>query len=145
MVAVGTLCWSSSNLPTSQHVEARAGKDQDQVGQDSRRNRGMMIGVKANVKEKEQEAAEAYKFKVLCWKSCSRSLEDERGIEKIYVDPLNAPYFDLPMIDDFATAANKARRPVCDGFTGYRVQAVVDAAFESHKTGKRISVETITT
>ena len=58
---------------------------------------------------------------------------------------LNAPYFDLPMIDDFATAANKAKRPVCDGFTGYRVQAVVDAAFESHKTGKRISVETITT
>ena len=75
----------------------------------------------------------------------SISLEDERGIEKIYVDPLNAPYFDLPMIDDFATASNKAKRPVCDGFTGYRVQAVVDAAFESHETGKRISVETITT
>ena len=28
-------------------------------------------------------------------------LETDSGIEEISVDPLQAPYFDLPMIDDF--------------------------------------------
>ena len=69
--------------------------------------------------------------------------EDESGVEQVYVDPLTAPYFDLPMIDDFVMSADAGKKPICDGITGYRVQAVVDAAFESHKTGKRISVETI--
>ena len=55
----------------------------------------------------------------------------------------NVRDFDLPMIDDFVTSASEGKRPICDGITGFRVQAVVDAAFESHKTGRRISVETI--
>lgn len=70
------------------------------------------------------------------------NLEDEKGIEEVYVDPLKAPYFDLPMIDDFVKSASDGKTPTCDAITGFRVQAVVDAAFESNETGGWISVET---
>lgn len=68
-------------------------------------------------------------------------LETEAGIEEISVEPLAAPYFDLPMIDDFVAAARAGRAPVCDGLTGYKVQAVVDAAFASAKEKKTVAVE----
>tara|TARA_B100001115_G_scaffold125792_1_gene94309 strand:+ start:1654 stop:2652 length:999 start_codon:yes stop_codon:yes gene_type:complete len=68
-------------------------------------------------------------------------LETDSGVEEISVDPLQAPYFDLPMIDDFIGAARQGRMPVCDGLTGYGVQAVADAAFEAARTKRTVEVE----
>jgi predicted dehydrogenase len=73
--------------------------------------------------------------------SGSLKLETESGIEEIAVEPLVAPYFDLPMIDDFVDAVRTDREPVCDGLTGYKVQAVVDAAFVSAQEKKTVAVE----
>jgi predicted dehydrogenase len=73
--------------------------------------------------------------------SGSLKLETESGIEETAVEPLVAPYFDLPMIDDFVDAVRTDREPVCDGLTGYKVQAVVDAAFVSAQEKKTVAVE----
>ena len=71
----------------------------------------------------------------------SIEVETEAGREQVAVTPLEAPYFDLPMLEDFAAAAHPGREPVCDGITGYRVQAVADAARESSASGQRVAVE----
>ncbi|MFA6107636.1 MAG: Gfo/Idh/MocA family oxidoreductase [Candidatus Latescibacterota bacterium] len=68
-------------------------------------------------------------------------LETAYSAETIRVTPLAAPYFDLPMIDDFSVAARTGRAPVCDGVTGYWVQALVDAAFRSAKERRTVTVE----
>lgn len=68
-------------------------------------------------------------------------LETEAGREQIAVEPLVAPYFDQPMLEDLAAAARAGREPVCDGVSGYRVQAVVDATRESAASGARVAVE----
>lgn len=70
-------------------------------------------------------------------------LETADGIEEIAVVPLENPYFDRPMIDDFARAVREDREPVCDGGTGFTVQAVVDAAFASAKEKRTLSVEAL--
>jgi predicted dehydrogenase len=69
-------------------------------------------------------------------------LEREDGIEKIAVEPLASPYFDLPMVDDFVQASHTGRQPVCDGLTGFVVQATADAAFESAREKRMVKVET---
>ena len=56
------------------------------------------------------------------------------------VQPLENPYFDLPMIDDFAQAVREDREPAYDGRTGFTVQAVVDAAFESAQENRSVPV-----
>jgi predicted dehydrogenase len=71
----------------------------------------------------------------------SIEVETEAGREQVSVTPLEAPYFDQPMLEDLAAAAREGREPVCDGVTGYRVQAVADAAVESSTSGQRIAVE----
>ena len=68
-------------------------------------------------------------------------VETASGRESVPVEPLQAPYFDQPMIEDFVNAAREGREPVCDGVTGYRVQAVADAARESSASGARVTVE----
>ena len=68
-------------------------------------------------------------------------VETASGRESVPVEPLRAPYFDQPMIEDFVNAAREGREPVCDGVTGYRVQAVADAARESSDSGARVAVE----
>ena len=68
-------------------------------------------------------------------------LETEAGIERVQVEPLVSPYFDLPMLDDFVDAVREDREPVCDGLTGYRVQATVDAAFCAAREGRTVEVE----
>ena len=68
-------------------------------------------------------------------------LETDEARRNIAVEPLVAPYFDQPMIEDLVDAVITGREPVCDGLTGYRVQAVVDAARESSASGARISVQ----
>lgn len=68
-------------------------------------------------------------------------LETTAGVEEIGVVPLESPYFDLPMIDDFALAVRQGREPVCDALTGYWTQAVVDAARRSAREGRRVEVE----
>ena len=70
-------------------------------------------------------------------------LETADGIEEIAVVPLENPYFDRPMIDDFVRAVREDREPVCDGNTGFTVQAVVDAAFASAKEKRTLSVEAL--
>ena len=70
-------------------------------------------------------------------------LETADGIEEIAVVPLENPYFDRPMIDDFVRAVREEREPVCDGNTGFTVQAVVDAAFASAKEKRTLSVEAL--
>ena len=70
-------------------------------------------------------------------------LETADGIEEIAVVPLENPYFDRPMIDDFVRAVREDREPVCDGITGFTVQAVVDAAFASAKEKRTLSVEAL--
>ena len=67
-------------------------------------------------------------------------LETPDGFEAISVTPLADPYFDLPMVDDFIAAVEEDREPVCDGVTGYWVQAVADAAFQSGREGKLVEV-----
>ena len=73
----------------------------------------------------------------------SIEVETEAGREKVAVTPLQAPYFDQPMLEDLAAAAKAGREPVCDGVTGFRVQAVVDAARESSDSGRRVAVEAL--
>ena len=67
--------------------------------------------------------------------------ETAQGLEEIPVEPLQAPYFDRPMLEDFAAAARSSRAPICDGLTGFKVQAVVDAAFASAREKKTVAVE----
>jgi predicted dehydrogenase len=67
-------------------------------------------------------------------------LEAPEGNEEIRVEPLPNPYFDLPMIDDFAAAVREGRQPRCDAATGYWVQAVVDAAFRSALAKQTVAV-----
>ena len=68
-------------------------------------------------------------------------LETSVGVEEIGVEPLQNPYFDRPMLDDFALAVREDRQPLCDGETGFVVQAVVDAAFSSAREQRAIKVE----
>ena len=62
---------------------------------------------------------------------------DSGKVETISVTPLGARVFDLPMVDDFvkSIAEGGYRQPICDGVSGYYVSAVVDAAFQSARTG----------
>ena len=69
------------------------------------------------------------------------SLVTAAGAEEVPVVPLESPYFDLPMIDDFAQAARQGREPVCDALAGYWTQAVVDAARRSAHEQRRVEVE----
>jgi predicted dehydrogenase len=69
------------------------------------------------------------------------AVETAKGVEKVAVEPLESPYFDLPMIDDFVEAVRQDRQPVCDGLTGFRVQAVVDAAFCAAREKRAVEVE----
>jgi predicted dehydrogenase len=71
----------------------------------------------------------------------SIKLEKPDGLAEVAVRPLEAPYFDLPMIDDFCDAVAQDRQPVCDAISGYWTQAVADAAFASAKQGKLVEVE----
>ena len=71
----------------------------------------------------------------------SLKLERPDGLEEIAVEPLKAPYFDLPMIDDFCAAVEEDREPVCDAVTGYWTQAVADAAFASAREKRLVDVE----
>ena len=71
----------------------------------------------------------------------SIEVDTEAGRKQVPVTPLEAPYFDQPMLEDLAAAAREGREPVCDGVTGYRVQAVADAAVESSNGGQRVAVE----
>ncbi len=68
-------------------------------------------------------------------------IETPEGREVVSVRPLVRPYFDQPMIEDFARAAKDGRPPVCDAETGYRVQSVADAARESATSGRRITLD----
>ena len=68
-------------------------------------------------------------------------IETESGVEQIGVEPLENPYFDLPMIDDFVDAVREDREPVCDGPTGFRVQATVDAAMAAASCGRTMDIE----
>jgi predicted dehydrogenase len=71
----------------------------------------------------------------------SLRLETAKGIEEVAVEPLDSPYFDLPMIDDFVAAVREGREPVCDAATGFKVQAVADAAFASARERRTVAVE----
>ena len=73
--------------------------------------------------------------------SQSLRVETVDGIEEVAVEPLENPFFDRPMIDDFVQAVREDREPVCDGGTGFTVQAVVDAAFASAREKKALAVE----
>ena len=73
----------------------------------------------------------------------SIAIEAAGGVEEHAVEPLEAPYFDLPMIEDLVAATGEDRQPHCDGHTGFVVQAVADAARRSARTGERVSVETL--
>ncbi len=68
-------------------------------------------------------------------------LETATGAQVIPVQPLAAPLFDLPMIDDFVMAVRQNREPACDGMTGYWVQALVDAAFRAGHERRAVAVE----
>jgi len=68
-------------------------------------------------------------------------LETTEGVERIAVTPLQSPYFDQPMIEDFVDAVAQDRQPICDGAMGYRVQAVCDAARASSASGSQVEVE----
>ena len=67
--------------------------------------------------------------------------EKSNGIEQIPVNPLENPYFDLPMIEDFVQSIAEDREPLCDGVSGYWTQAVVDASYLSAEKGQRVTVE----
>ena len=47
----------------------------------------------------------------------------------------------VQMLAWMAAAASSGREPVCDGITGYTVQAVADAARESSVSGQRVAVD----
>ena len=68
-------------------------------------------------------------------------LERPKGVERVPVTPLEAPYFDLPMIDDFVVAVQEGREPVCDGASGYWTQAVVDGAYLSARERRTVKVQ----
>ena len=68
-------------------------------------------------------------------------VETAEGIEEVAIEPLANPYFDRPMIDDFVRAVRENREPVCDGGTGFVVQAVVDAAFAAAREKRTVAVE----
>ncbi|MBT3343375.1 MAG: Gfo/Idh/MocA family oxidoreductase [Gemmatimonadetes bacterium] len=68
-------------------------------------------------------------------------LETPGGVERIEVTPLAAPHFDQPMIEDLVDAADQGREPICDGFMGFRVQAVCDAARAASASGAQVDVE----
>jgi xylose dehydrogenase (NAD/NADP) len=68
-------------------------------------------------------------------------LETAQGVEEVAVEPLESPFFDRPMLDDFAAAVREGREPVCDALTGFVVQAVVDAAFASAREKRTMAVE----
>lgn len=68
-------------------------------------------------------------------------VETATTIEDVLVEPLQNPYFDQPMIDDFVNAVREDREPVCDGGTGFVVQAVVDAAFAAAREKRMVAVE----
>jgi predicted dehydrogenase len=68
-------------------------------------------------------------------------LETVEGVERVAVTPLQAPYFDQPMIEDLVEAVAQDRQPICDGAMGYRVQAVCDAARASSASGSQVDVE----
>ena len=70
-------------------------------------------------------------------------LETSEGRESIPVAPLQRPYFDQPMLEDLVAAASEGREPVCDGVSGFTVQAVADAARDSSQSGQRQAVETL--
>ena len=63
--------------------------------------------------------------------------------EEVTVTPLVGNLFDQPMIEDWLEAGRSGTQPVCDGETGYWVQAVVDAARESANTGALVEVEVL--
>ena len=45
------------------------------------------------------------------------------------------------MIEDFAAAAERGEKPVCDAESGFWVQAVADAARASSSSGVAVAVE----
>ena len=55
--------------------------------------------------------------------------------------PLQEKLFDLPMVEDFAAAAESGEKPVCDAESGYWVQAVSDAARAASASGTETAVE----
>ena len=69
------------------------------------------------------------------------AVETPEGRQVIPVQPLVRPFFDQPMIEDFARAVTEDRPPRCDSETGYRVQAVADAARESVTSGRRVTLD----
>jgi UDP-N-acetylglucosamine 3-dehydrogenase len=71
----------------------------------------------------------------------SLRLETAAGVEVVTVEPLQDPYMDRPMIEDFVRAVRDDRQPLCDGGTGFVVQAVVDAAFASAREKRTVAVE----
>ena len=73
--------------------------------------------------------------------SPSIRFENAEGSEEIAVEPLQAPYFDQPMIEDFCAAIQQEREPVCDGITGYWTQSVVDAAFCAAREKRLVAVK----
>ncbi len=68
-------------------------------------------------------------------------LELPEGTERIAVEPLQEKLFDLPMVEDFAAAAESGEKPVCDAESGYWVQAVADAARAASASGTEVAVE----
>ena len=68
-------------------------------------------------------------------------LELPEGTERIAVEPLQEKLFDLPMVEDFAAAAESGDEPVCDAESGYWVQAVADAARAASASGTETAVE----
>jgi len=70
-------------------------------------------------------------------------LEKPGNTEKIPVEPLAAPYFDQPMIEDFVRAIDEDREPACDAEAGFVTQAVVDAAYRSAEQNRSVSVEAL--
>ena len=68
-------------------------------------------------------------------------LETPQGLEDLAVEPLEAPYFDQPMIDDFAAAAQAGRQPVCHALAGYWTQAVADAAQQAAREQRTVDLE----
>ena len=69
------------------------------------------------------------------------TMETHEGRQVIPVQPLVQPLFDQPMIEDFARAVTEGRPPCCDAETGYRVQAVTDAATASATSGCRVTLD----
>ena len=68
-------------------------------------------------------------------------LEKPGKSERVSVEPLAAPYFDQPMIEDFVKAVAEDREPACDGMAGFVTQAVVDAAYRSGEERRAVAVE----